>query len=200
MAIQTQKYRPLNRAYRREEDFSQHLSDNLSVLGLGEFEEVEVEGRVGTRRADIVAKNTEDVLVAEIQFGKADWDHWGRLEAYSRLKEATIAVLIAEDFEELMIVTCQLRNEDSNISWYLVQVLYNDHDEFTFIPVGKPAIDIQTERQNTDYSEFWAPIREKGLFSGKPVPVRDEGWISKGINGAGIILKVTKSNSEILVE
>ena len=69
-------------------------------------------------RADIVAVGEDGTLVVENQFGKADWDHWGRLEAYARLKEADAAVLVAENFEELMIVTCNLRNEDSAISWY----------------------------------------------------------------------------------
>ncbi|MEP1306367.1 MAG: hypothetical protein ABJK11_10895 [Balneola sp.] len=198
--MKTQTFKSLTTKYRREEDFNRILANNLQLLDLGEFDEVEVEGLVGTRRADIVAKNGEEVLVIEIQFGKADWDHWGRLEAYARLKNASVAVLIAEDFEELMIVTSQLRNEDSNISWYLVKVLLNEHDEYLFIPVEKPAVDIQTERKNIEYSKFWAPIRKEGLFAGKPVPLRDEGWIGKGVNGAVIILKVNKGYSEVLVE
>lgn len=32
-----------------------------------------------------------------------------------------------------------------------------------------------------EYSEFWEPVRRSGLFAGKPVPVRDEAWIGKGI-------------------
>jgi hypothetical protein len=198
--MKTQQFRNLSTAYRREEDFNRELSNNLHLLDLGEFDEIEVEGQVGTRQADIVAKNGEEVLVVETQFGKADWDHWGRLEAYARLKEASVAVLIAENFEELMIVTSQLRNEDSDISWYLIKVFLNEHGEYLFIPVEKPAIDIQTERKNVDYSKFWAPIRKEGLFAGKPVPTRDEGWIIKGINGAGIIMKVNKNYTEIIVE
>jgi len=38
------------------------------------------------------------------------------------------------------------------------------------------------------FSEFWAPIRKEGLFKGKPVPIRDEGWIGKGIKGNYILL------------
>jgi len=38
------------------------------------------------------------------------------------------------------------------------------------------------------YSEFWAPIRKEGLFKGKPVPIRDEGWIAKNIKGINISL------------
>jgi len=198
--MKSQKFKKLKTAYKREEDFNRELSENLQLLDLGEFDEVEVEGQVGTRRADIVANNGEDVLVIETQFGKADWDHWGRLEAYARLKKASMAVLIAEDFEELMIATSQLRNEDSDISWFLIKVFLNKHDEFLFIPIEKPTIDIQTERKNVEYSKFWAPIRESGLFAGKPVPKRDEGWILKGIKGAGIILKVNKNYTEIIVE
>ena len=56
----------------------------------------------------------------------------GRLEAYARLKETDVAVLVAEDFEELMIVTCNLRNEDSTIDWYLIQAQANTHEELYF--------------------------------------------------------------------
>ena len=111
--MKLQKTIPLSSIYTREEDFSTDLADNLDALGIGKFEDAETESNVGTRRADIVAVGEDDTLVVENQFGRANWDHWGRLEAYARLKEATITVLVAEDFEELMIVTCNLRNEDS---------------------------------------------------------------------------------------
>ena len=99
------------------------------------------------RRADIVASWRRMVsLVVENQFGEADWDHWGRLEAYARLKEADVAVLVAEDFEELMIVTCKLlRNEDSKIDWYLIQSTSKfPQKELSFHHFARPAIDIQT--------------------------------------------------------
>jgi hypothetical protein len=135
--------------------------------------------------------------VIENQFGRADWDHWGRLEAYARLKECTVAALVAEDFEELMIVTCNLRNEDSNISWYLIEAKVNSHDELSFHHVASPAIDIQTERGPIEYSEFWEPIRRAGLFAGKPVPLRDEGWIAKGIKGISLLLQLNKNSCSV---
>lgn len=49
-------------------------------------------------------------------------------------------------------------------------------------------------------SEFWQPIRagEFGeLFAGKPVPVRDDGWISKQIRGVEIILSFRKNRSYV---
>ena len=176
--------------YQREEDFSSDLADNLDALNVGKFEDAETEANVGTRRVDIVAVGIDGTLVVENQFGKADWDHWGRLEAYARLKEADVAVLVAEKFEELMVVTYNLRNEDSNVDWYLIQAQANSHNELFFHHVARPAIDIQTEKHpEVGYSEFWAPIR-KGefgeLFSGKPVPIRDEGWIPKSIRNIGV--------------
>ena len=118
--MKIQKTKSLTTAYSREEKFSGDLADHISHLNVGDFTDVEVESRVGTRRADIVATGDDGVLVVENQFGKADWDHWGRLESYARLKDANVAVLVAESFEELMIVTCNLRNEDSKIDWYLI--------------------------------------------------------------------------------
>lgn len=196
-----QKTIPLPPLYNnREEEFSADLADNLDALKIEsfediEFEKVETESNVGTRRADIVAVGEDGTLVVENQFGKADWDHWGRLEAYARLKDANVAVLVAEDFEELMKVTCNLRNEDSTIDWYLIQVQANTHKELSFHHVVQPAIDIQTERRTeVGYSEFWAPIRQGELgelFAGRPVPLSNERWISKYIRNIGVTLFLT---------
>lgn len=199
--MKRQKTISLSSIYKREEEFSTDLADNLDILEVGEFEDVETESNVGTRRADIVALGEDGILVVENQFGKADWDHWGRLEAYARLKKAKVAVLVAESFEELMIVTCNLRNEDSKIDWYLIQAQANSHSELSFHHVVGPAIDIQTERKSEgEESEFWAPIRagELGeLFTGKPVLIRNEGWISKSIRNIGMSLFLTNQRCYI---
>lgn len=197
MKIQT--YKKLATVFRREEDFSLDLINHISELQVGDYEDAETESRIGTRRADIVATGNDGILVIENQFGKADWDHWGRLEAYTRLKEANVALLIAEDFEELMVVTCNLRNEDSNIDWYLIQVQVNEHDEVSFHHIARPAIDIQTEKKQIEYSEFWEPIRKEGLFAGKPVPLRDEGWVGKGVKGITIILQLHNNACSVLL-
>jgi len=196
-----QKTKPLSSIYNREEDFSADLADNLDALNVGKFEDPETEANVGTRRADIVAIGIDGTLVVENQFGKADWDHWGRLEAYARLKKADVAVLVAEDFEELMIVTCNFRNEDSNVNWYLIQAQANSHNELFFHHVARPAIDIQIEKKgDIVYSEFWEPIREGKfgeLFAGKPVPIRDEGWIMKTIRKVQVCLYLNKQKCYI---
>lgn len=197
--MKLQKYKNLSSLYTREEDFSSDLANHISQLNVGDFEDAETESNVGTRKADIVATGNDGILVIENQFGKADWDHWGRLEAYARLKEANVAILIAEEFEELMIVTCNLRNEDSNIDWYLVQAQVNEHDEFLFHQIARPAIDVQTERKNVEYSEFWEPIRKEGVFAGKPVPIRDEGWIGKGIKGISLLLQLHNHACSVLL-
>ena len=134
-----QETKPLSDIYTREEDFSADLAETLGALKVGKFEDAETEANVGTRKADIVAVGEDGILVVETQFGKANWDHWGRLEAYARLKEADVAVLVAERFEELMIVTCNLRNEDSKTDWYLIQVLANTYKELSFHYVVRPA-------------------------------------------------------------
>ena len=188
-----QETMPLSSIY-TEVEFSAALADNLDALNLGEFEDVETEFNVNKRRADIVAVGVDGVLVIENQFGTANWDHWGRLEAYARSRDATVAALVAESFEDLMIVTCNRRNEESNIDWYLIQAQVNSHEEFAFHHVARPAIDIQIgPATDVEYSEFWAPIRsgELGeLFAGKLVPIRDDGAISKQLRGIGLWLKL----------
>lgn len=197
--MKLQGSKPLSTVYNREEAFSSDLANHLTAIGVGSFEDAETESNVGTRKADIVAVGDDGILVIENQFGRADWDHWGRLEAYARLKEANVAVLVAESFEELMIVTCNLRNEDSKTDWYLVQAQVNSHDELSFHHVARPAIDVQTEKTGVEYSEFWEPIRRSGLFAGKPVPVRDEGWIGKGVKGISLLLQLHNHACSVLL-
>ena len=184
----------LSSIYTTEVEFSEDLADNLDALNLGEFENVETEFNVNRRRADIVAVGVDGVVVIENQFGLANWDHWGRLEAYARSREATVAALVAESFEDLMIVTCNRRNEESNIDWYLIQAQVNSHEEFSFHHVARPAIDIQIgPGTDVEYSEFWSPIRDGKygeLFAGRPVPVRNDGAISKQFRDIVLRLKL----------
>ena len=190
----------LSDIYKREEDFSADLAETLNALNVGKFEDPETESNVGTRKADIVAVGEDGgKLVIENQFGKANWDHWGRLEAYARLKEATVAVLVAENFEDLMITTCSLRNEDSEIDWYLIQAQANTHKELSFHHVVRPAIDIQVENtvgseSSSEYSEFWEPIRREGLFQGKSV---HDSWFTKMINGIHLVLGLRNHRCQI---
>lgn len=191
--MKLQEIMPISSIY-TEVEFSVALTDNLDALEIGEFEDVETEFNVNRRKADIVAVGVDGVLVIENQFGKADWDHWGRLEAYARSRDATVAALVAESFEDLMIVTCNRRNEESNIDWYLIQAQVNSHEEFSFHHVARPAIDIQIgPGTDVEYSEFWEPIRngEHGeLFAGRPVPIRNDGSIRKQFRGVGLRLKL----------
>ena len=186
---------PLSDVYSSEEEFSDDLADNIDALNVGTFEDVERESAVGTRKADIVAVGENGTLVVENQFGKADWDHWSRLEAYARLKEATVAVLVAEDFEELMSTTCNLQNEDSEIDWYLIQAQANSHKEFFFQHIVGPTLDIRVEREtSTEYSEFWAPIRkQEGPFAGKQIPINRDGIIKKRVKGVRLTLRLRKN-------
>ena len=190
--MKIQQLMPLSDIYNREEEFSTDLADNLDALGIGSFEDAKTESNVNKRRADIVAVGEDGILVVENQFGEADWDHWGRLEAYARAQDTTAAALVAESFEDLMIVTCSRRNEESNINWYLIQAQVNSHGEFSFHHVARPAIDIQIgPATDVEYSEFWAPIRggEHGeLFAGKPVY---SDWIGETINRIRIWLCLT---------
>ena len=191
--MKLQQLIPLSDIYNREEEFSEALADNLDALNFGEFEDVKTEFNVNRRRADIFAVGVDGVLVVENQFGEANWDHWGRLEAYARSRNATIAALVAESFEDLMIVTCNRRNEESNIDWYLIQVQVNSHEEFSFHHVARPAIGIQIGQVvDVEYREFWQPIRDGEfgeLFVGKPVPT-SKSYIDRPIQIRGVNMRL----------
>ena len=65
----------------------------------------------------------------------------------------------------------------------------------------RPAVDIQTKKKTEgEYSEFWAPIRAgDSLFAGKPVPIRDEGWVRKNIRNIGVTLFLNNQQCYILL-
>ncbi len=200
--MKLQERKPLNQLYSREEEFSADLAEHLDALRVGQFEDAETEAKVGNREADIVATGEDGTLVIENQFGKANWDHWGRLEAYARLKEADVAVLVAEEFEELMIDTCRLRDDvDSSIDWYLIEAQANSHGELSFHHVVGSSENIKKEKMaGGEESEFWAPIRrgEYGpLFAGKPVPRKYDSWTGKTIRGIGVNLWITNNRSYV---
>ncbi len=52
--MELQEFRNLSTIYTREENFSSDLANNISLLGVGDFEDAETESKVGTRKADIV--------------------------------------------------------------------------------------------------------------------------------------------------
>ncbi len=74
----------------------------------------------------------------------------------------------------------------------------DDVNAFVFNPLSTKVI-IGPKLGPGKYSEFWEPIRREGLFKGKPVPVRDEAWIAKGIKGVTLILQLRNHKCSILL-
>jgi hypothetical protein len=52
--------------------------------------------------------------------------------------------------------------------------------------------------EDVGYSEFWEPIRREGLFKGKPVPIRNETWVTKRVRG--ILVELILQAHKCLVE
>ena len=206
----------LSDIYDREEDFSAMLSKHLDRLGLGRFTDIQLEVPTDNRIADIVATRnySDERLVIENQFGNADWDHWGRLEGYARHHDVTIAVLIAEGFEHLMILACRERNIESPISWYLIQIEVTIRDEFLFRNIVEPTstdLDAANERlrrrifrikppklyaKGEGDTAFWQPIRDDKscLFAGKTLAPTNKRGIVKKVRGKGIRINLVLLN------
>ncbi len=214
-AVKQLEFKSLSELYDREEDFSAMLSKNLDQLNLGRFTDAQLEVSTDNRSADIVATGSysDEKLVIENQFGNADWDHWGRLEGYARHHDATIAVLIAEDFEHLMIFVCRERNIESPISWYLIQIQVTTRHEFLFRNVVEPTstdLDAANERLRRRIfrikspispkpkgdAAFWQPIREdeKCIFAGKSLAPTNNTGIVKKVRGKGIRINLVLRN------
>ncbi len=197
------KRQPLSDYYNREADFSAALSkrETLKQIGLGDFTMIEREVSTAGMVVDIVAYNTNQVLVIENQFGQPDWDHWGRLECYAYYHNANMAALIADDFQPLMIDVCRRRNMVSDIRWYLISTYIDLHEEHHFNIVAQPSKDpleimsphsADRKIMNRVDPIFWQPIREDKncIFSGKPVPPSNNYGIEKKVRGTNIYVRL----------
>ncbi len=94
-----------------------------------------------------------------------------------------------------MVTTCRLRNNESEINWYLIQVEANSHEEVAFRHIAWPIIDPEVE-----YSEFWNPICQGdlgGLFAGSPVPISHERSIGKGVRRVRLTLNLLNDSCYI---
>ena len=58
------------------------------------------------------------------------------------------------------------------------------------------------KKPEVKHSEFWQPIRDGefgGLFTGKPVPISNEGWIAKTIRNIGVCLYLTNQRCYVQI-
>lgn len=83
------------------------------------------------------------------------------------------------------------KNEDGLRWWKYVDPKTGEEKPL----VTKPIIGPEPEPRR---SEFWEPIRREGLFKGKPVPIRDEAWIGKGVRG--IFVELILQDHKCLVQ
>ena len=206
--MKRQELKDLSDYYQSEEDFSDDLAENLDILGFDGFKIVQREVVSMNRQADIVAWTDEDseasdVLVVENQFGAADYGHWGRLEAYARFHNATIAVLVAESFEDLLVETCKKRNSaDSDIAWYLTLARLTSHDEFYFNHLVDAGFGVSLNQSQSGESEFWAPVRrnKRSIFSGQPKRDGNDSYIGKQVRGISVYLLLRETYCSVKLQ
>lgn len=111
-----------------------------------------------------------------------------------------IVVVIDQKTEELKEALKDIRGNARVIEFrtFRREGISDDVNAFVFEPLNTKSI-IGPGPGPDKYSEFWEPIRREGLFKGKPVPIKDEGWIGKGIKGINIILKLRNHKCSILL-
>ncbi len=110
MAVETDKLGTLEKVAIREcwkdeaRDFTPWLAKQIDLLGdaIGfELEVEEQESSVGSFRADIVCRSTDERrVIVESQFAKTDHDHLGKLLTYAAGKDAAVIVWVAEEFRD----------------------------------------------------------------------------------------------------
>ena len=103
-----------------------------------------------------------------------------------------------------------LREVDTNEMYASVSEMESDRQPIETVENDSETDDGDTDSElaeedsenkpEVEQSEFWQPIRDGefgALFAGKPVPVRDDGWISKRIRGVELILSFRKNRSYV---
>jgi len=111
-----------------------------------------------------------------------------------------IVVAIDQKTEELNEAIDDIKGEVQVVEFktFRREGISDDVNAFVFEPLSTKVI-IGPGPGPDKYSEFWEPIRRDGLFKGKPVPIRDEGWIAKGIKGVTLILHLRNHKCSILL-
>lgn len=129
----------------------------------------------------------------------------GSGEIYKFLSDLTsdaplIVVAIDQRTNELEEALRDIRGDVKVVEFktFRREGISDDVNAFVFEPLSTKVI-IGPGPGPDKYSEFWEPIRREGLFKGKPVPIKDEGWIGKGIKGINIIFKLLNHKCSILL-
>ena len=115
-------------------------------------------------------------------------------------EQPLIVVAIDQRTEELDEAIDDIKGEVKVVEFktFRREGISDDVNAYMFEPLKtKPGNG--SDHKPDGHSEFWEPIRKEGLFKGKPVPIKDEGWIGKGIKGINIILRLRNHKCSILL-
>ncbi|MGF1504175.1 MAG: DUF4268 domain-containing protein [Anaerolineae bacterium] len=106
--------------------FTPWLEENLDVLGdaIGlELANAEREQAAGTFSVDLVAEDLAgNPVIIEIQLGKSDHDHLGKLLTYQVAFQASTAIWLVSDPRPEHVAVINWLNEASSGSFYMVKV------------------------------------------------------------------------------
>jgi len=154
-------------------------------------------------------KGIEDSLtrkkLVEILYGVFDDDEVLKARLKQKIKTGEVYKFISDLVSEqpLIIVAIDQRTEELDeaiddikgevkvveFRTFRREGISDDVNAYMFEPLKtKPGND--PDPKPDGFSEFWAPIRKEGLFKGKPVPIKYDRWISKGIKGINISLNL----------
>ena len=141
--------------------------------------------------------NSDDMIVPSPDFDKVILENPDYTDAYFQRGLAEAELDRHEDTIKDCNKAIRLKSDDTD-AYYNRGNAEADLKQYE-APIR--TIDSQTERRaEGEESEFWAPIRrgEFGeLFAGQPVPVGNDGYISKRIRGVELILSFRKDHSYV---
>lgn len=212
---------PLREAWKHEaQDFSRWLADNMDVVSEATKLELSLQKReapAGDFSVDLIAETSNgETVVIEIQLGKSDHDHLGKVLTYVAAYEAPIAIWIVGDARpEHIKAVAWLNDSAQSVSVYLLRA------EAIRIGASKPALLLslvigpseeakvvakekqeQSERHKLR-KEFWTALLQQAagkttLHAG--VSASTTNWIGTSAGRSGLALNYVVREDDWRVE
>jgi len=210
---------PLKEVWKHETEFTKWLEENIEVLNDSldiNLSSAEREQSAGAFSVDLVAEDEAgEPVIIEIQLGKSDHDHLGKLLTYLTSLGAKTAIWIVADPRSEHVRAISWLNESSSASFYLLKVeavrigdsppaplitlIVGPSEESRKVGAKKKEL---AERDILRY-RFWEQLLERARERTKlhaSISPTHHSWIGTGAGRSGLAFNYVARQQETYVE
>jgi len=210
---------PLKEVWKNETGFTKWLEENIEVLNDAldiNLSSAEREQSAGAFSVDLVAEDEAgEPVIIEIQLGKSDHDHLGKLITYLTALGAKTAIWIVADPRSEHVRAVSWLNESSSASFYLLKVeavrignsppaplitrIVGPSEESREVGAKKREL---AEREILRY-RFWEQLLERARQRTKlhtSISPTHHNWIGTGAGKSGLTFNYVARQHEAYVE